>query len=214
MAETLQQTVAPVADETVTADDFASLLQREFKPNTDAKQARIEEAVRTLAQQALEDTQIIGGDVFSTVDALKAAIDRKLTEQVNKIIHNAEFQKLESAWRGLWYLVGNTPTGKDLKVRVLNISKDETRKMLRQFRDAAWDQSPLFKKIYESEFGQLGGQPLRRVHLRLRVRPHGPGHRGDEGPVQDRRGRPRPVHRGGGSATSGHAELAGAGQSA
>jgi type VI secretion system protein ImpC len=156
--ETLQQTGAPAA-EAVTVDDFASLLQREFKPNTDAKQARIEEAVKTLAQQALEDTQTIGADVFSTVDALKAAIDRKLTEQVNKIIHHEEFQRLESAWRGLWYLVGNTPTGKDLKVRVLNVSKDETRKMLRQFRDAAWDQSPLFKKIYEAEFGQLGGQP-------------------------------------------------------
>lgn len=156
--ETLQKSDAGTL-ETVTVDDFASLLQKEFKPNTDAKQARIEEAVKTLAQQALQDAQIIGNDVFSTVDALKAAIDRKLTEQVNKILHHKDFQTLESAWRGLWYLVGNTSTGKDLKIRVLNISKDETRKMLRQFRDAAWDQSPLFKKIYESEFGQLGGQP-------------------------------------------------------
>jgi type VI secretion system protein ImpC len=156
--ETMQQSGAAGA-ETVTLDDFASLLQKEFKPNTDAKQARIEEAVKTLAQQALQDAQIIGNDVFSTVDALKAAIDRKLSEQVNKILHHKDFQTLESAWRGLWYLVGNTSTGKDLKIRVLNISKDETRKMLRQFRDAAWDQSPLFKKIYEAEFGQLGGQP-------------------------------------------------------
>ena len=70
--ETLQQTGAPAA-ESVTLDDFASLLQKEFKPNTDAKQARIEEAVKTLAQQALEDTRTIGADVFSTVDALKAA---------------------------------------------------------------------------------------------------------------------------------------------
>ena len=108
----------------------------------------------------MADTQIIGEDVFTTVDAMKAAIDRKLTEQINLIIHNKDFQKLESAWRGLWYLVGNTSTGKDLKIRVLNISKDETRRMLRQFRDAAWDQSPLFKKIYEAEFGQLGGQPF------------------------------------------------------
>jgi type VI secretion system protein ImpC len=156
--ETLQKSEGATL-ETVTADDFASLLQKEFKPNTDAKAARIEEAVKTLAQQALQDAQIIGNDVFSTVDALKAAIDKKLSEQVNKILHHKDFQTLESAWRGLWYLVGNTSTGKDLKIRVLNISKDETRKMLRQFRDAAWDQSPLFKKIYESEFGQLGGQP-------------------------------------------------------
>jgi type VI secretion system protein ImpC len=116
--------------------------------------------VQTLAQQALADAQIIGDDVFTTVDAIRAAIDRKLTEQVNKILHNPDFQQLESAWRGLNYLVMNTSTGKDLKIRVLNISKDETRKMLRQYRDAAWDQSPLFKKIYEAEFGQLGGQPF------------------------------------------------------
>jgi type VI secretion system protein ImpC len=103
---------------------------------------------------------IIGEDVFSTVDAIKSAIDRKLTEQVNAIIHHPDFQRLESAWRGLYYLVSNTSTGRDLKIRVMNISKDETRKMLRQYRDAAWDQSPLFKKVYEAEFGQLGGQPF------------------------------------------------------
>ena len=140
-------------------DDFAALLQKEFKPNDDARASRIETAVQTLAQQALADTAVIGDDVFSTLDAMRSAIDAKLTEQVNQIIHHEDFQKLESAWRGLNYLVMNTSTGKDLKIRVFNVSKEETRKMFRQFRDAAWDQSPLFKKIYESEFGQLGGQP-------------------------------------------------------
>ena len=133
--------------EAIVLDDFAALLQKEFKPTNEARLNRIEEAVKTLAQQALTDAQVIGHDVFTTVDAMKAAIDRKLTEQVNKILHHPEFQELESAWRGLWYLVGNTSTGSDLKIRVMNISKEETRKMLRQFRDAAWDQSPLFKKI-------------------------------------------------------------------
>lgn len=140
-------------------DDFSALLQKEFKPNDDARKGRIEEAVQTLAQQALADAAVIGEDVFSTVDAMRAALDKKLSEQINLIIHNEEFQKLESAWRGLQYLVMNTSTGKDLKIRVLNISKEECRKTFRQYRDAAWDQSPLFKKIYESEFGQLGGQP-------------------------------------------------------
>jgi type VI secretion system ImpC/EvpB family protein len=88
-----------------------------------------------------------------------SALDRKLSEQVNAIIHHPDFKALESAWRGLNYLVMNTSTGKDLKIRVMNMSKEECRKMFRQYRDAAWDQSPLFKKIYESEFGQLGGQP-------------------------------------------------------
>ena len=159
MAELLKDQEGGAA-EAIALDDFASLLQKEFKPNTEQKASRIEQAVATLAQQALSDAKIIGGDVFSTVDAMKAAIDRTLTQQVNEIMHHPDFQQLESTWRGLWYLVGNTSTGKDLKIRVLNISKDETRKMLRQYRDAAWDQSPLFKKIYEAEFGQLGGQPF------------------------------------------------------
>lgn len=141
-------------------DDFAALLQKEFKPNTDTKKARIEAAVQTLAQQALADAKVVGDDVFATVDALKAALDRKLTEQINQIIHNPEFQQLEAAWRGLSYLVHNTPTGKDLKIRVMNITKDEIRKSMRQYRDAAWDQNPLFKRIYEEEFGRLGGQPF------------------------------------------------------
>lgn len=140
-------------------DDFSALLRKEFKPNDDAKANRIEQAVSTLAQQALADANTLGSDVFSTMDAMRAAIDAKLSEQINKILHHPDYQQLESAWRGLNYMVMNTSTGKDLKIRVMNISKDETRKMFRQYRDAAWDQSPLFKKIYESEFGQLGGQP-------------------------------------------------------
>ena len=156
---TLQTEGAALAVET-SEGDFASLLQKEFKPNTDQKKSRIEQAVQTLAQQALSDSQIIGDDIYLTIEGMISALDRKMTEQVNKILHHPDFQQLESAWRGLNYLVMNTSTGKDLKIRVLNISKDETRKMLRQYKDAAWDQSPLFKKIYEAEFGQLGGQPF------------------------------------------------------
>jgi type VI secretion system protein ImpC len=159
MQESLQQT-SQGAVEDVALDDFAALLQKEFKPNDDARANRIEQAVQTLAQQALSNVNVIGEDVFTTLDAMRAALDRKLTEQVNQIIHHPDFQSLESAWRGLNYLVMNTSTGKDLKIRVMNMGKDECRKMFRQYRDAAWDQSPLFKKIYESEFGQLGGQPF------------------------------------------------------
>jgi type VI secretion system protein ImpC len=140
-------------------DEFASLLQKEFKPNTDSKKQRVESAVRTLAQQALENSKVIGNDVFATIDAMKAELDRKLTEQINVILHHPDFQKLESAWRGLEYLVSNSETGKDLKIKVMNISKDELGKMFKQYKGISWDQSPLFKKVYEAEYGQLGGQP-------------------------------------------------------
>lgn len=156
--EPLQQGTAAGA-EAIALDDFASLLQKEFKPGDDARANRIEQAVQTLAQQALSDAAVIGQDVFATLDSMVSALDKKLSEQINLILHHPDFQGLESAWRGLSYMVYNTSTGKDLKIRVLNIGKDECRKMFRQYRDAAWDQSPLFKKVYESEFGQLGGQP-------------------------------------------------------
>ena len=74
-------------------------------------------------------------------------------------MHHDDFQKLEGAWRGLHYLVNNTETDEMLKIRVMNISKKDLGKTLKKFKGTAWDQSPLFKKIYEEEYGQLGGEP-------------------------------------------------------
>ncbi|MGJ3627063.1 hypothetical protein AB5I41_09340 [Sphingomonas sp. MMS24-JH45] len=92
----LQQTGAPAAaDADFAMDDFSALLQKEFKPGTDSKRDRIEQAVKTLAQQALADADIVSDDVFVTLDAMKAAIDRKLTEQVDLIIHDEGVSKLE-----------------------------------------------------------------------------------------------------------------------
>lgn len=143
----------------ITVDDFSSLLQKEFKPRTDEAKTRVESAVRTLAEQALAGTNLVPGDVIGTIESMISALDRKLTEQVNAIIHHPEFQALESAWRGLNYLVMNSETASDLRIKVMNVSKDELRKMFSSYRGAAWDQSPLFKRVYEAEFGQLGGHP-------------------------------------------------------
>jgi type VI secretion system protein ImpC len=79
---------------------------------------------------------------------------------MNEIMHAPEFQQIESAWRGLKYLVFQSETDATLKIKLMNVSKDELYKHLRQYPNAAWDQSPLFKKIYEEEFGTLGGQPF------------------------------------------------------
>jgi len=88
-----------------------------------------------------------------------AEIDKKLSEQMNLIIHHDEYQQLESAWRGLHHLVNNSETDESLKIRVMPISKKDLHKTLRKFKGAAWDQSPIFKKLYEEEFGQFGGEP-------------------------------------------------------
>ncbi len=139
--------------------EFASLLSREFKPKTDRAREAVEQAVQTLAQQALANTTLISGDSLRSIEAMIAALDRKLSEQINIIMHHEDFQQLESGWRGLHYHVNNTETDENLKIRVLNISKKELGRMLKKFRGTAWDQSPLFKKLYEEEYGQFGGSP-------------------------------------------------------
>ncbi len=139
--------------------DFGALLNKEFKPKSDHAQEAIQSAVKTLAAQALESSVVVSNDVVNTIAAIIAEIDRKLTEQVNLILHHPDFQQLEGAWRGLSYLVNNTETDEMLKIRVLNLSKKELGKTLRKFKGTAWDQSPIFKKMYEEEYGQFGGEP-------------------------------------------------------
>jgi type VI secretion system protein ImpC len=144
---------------TVELSEFSSLLKKEFKPKSDRAQDAVETAVKTLAEQALAATGTISDDALNTIDAIIAAIDKKLSEQVNLILHHEEFQQLEGAWRGLHHLVNNTETDEQLKIRVLNISKKELGKNLKKFKGTAWDQSPVFKKFYEEEYGQFGGEP-------------------------------------------------------
>lgn len=142
------------------ADEFASLLKQSFKPRTERAATEVENAVSTLVTEALKDGSTIKGDVIDTIEEMIARIDQKLTAQMNAIIHAKEFQQIESAWRGLKYLVYNSETDSNLKIRVMNVSKNELYRTLRLYPDAKWDQSPLFKQVYEYEFGQLGGQPF------------------------------------------------------
>ena len=144
----------------VEVTEFDSLLRKEFKPKTDEAKEAVERAVRTLAEQALSQTKLIGSDVVKSIEAIIAQLDKKLTEQINLILHHPDFQKLEGGWRGLHYLVNNTETDEMLKIRFMNISKLDLGKTLKRYKGTAWDQSPLFKKVYEAEYGQFGGEPF------------------------------------------------------
>ena len=150
------------ASEAQTTSEFEVLLKQEFKPKTEEANQAIVDAVNTLAVEALRlsGTKVISGDVVKTIEAMIAELDKKLTEQVNLVLHHADFQKLEAAWRGLHYLVNNTETDEMLKIRVMNISKADLGKTLKKFKGVAWDQSPIFKKVYEEEYGQFGGEPF------------------------------------------------------
>ena len=158
--EQAQQAQSALAGVSFAGDDFAALLNKEFKPKSDESRSAVEAAVQTLAQAALENASLISGDTVATIQALVAAIDRKLSEQINLILHHEDFQKLESAWRGLAYLVNNTETDESLKIRVMPVSKQELGKTLKRYKGTAWDQSPLFKRLYEEEYGQFGGEPF------------------------------------------------------
>src|ERR1700761_2568665 len=116
-----------------------------------------QDLVKNLVEQALAGTVTFDKNLTRTFDRAIAAIDRKLSEQLNQIMHNPKFLQLEGSWRGLHYLVMNSETGTSLKLRVLNCSKRDLGRDLQ--RAVEFDQSQLFKKIYENEFGTPGGEP-------------------------------------------------------
>lgn len=107
--------------------------------------------------------QVMSGELTMTknmdvaINARIAEIDRLVTAQMNEIMHHADFQKLEGSWRGLHHLVKNSLTGPQLKIRVMSVTKKD---LLKDFERALeFDQSTLFKKIYEEEYGTFGGAP-------------------------------------------------------
>ncbi|MGA2441367.1 MAG: type VI secretion system contractile sheath large subunit [Tepidisphaeraceae bacterium] len=158
-AEANQQAAQAKGAETVEVSEFDALLKKQFKPKTDHAMEAIKSAVQTLAEQALAGVALVSDDAVKAIEAMISQIDAKLSEQLNQILHHPDFQKLEGTWRGLAHLVNNTETDETLKIRVLNIPKVELGKTIKNFKGTKWDQSPLFKKIYEEEYGQAGGAP-------------------------------------------------------
>jgi type VI secretion system protein ImpC len=154
-----QESNYQVAAPAQASGEFYQLLTREFRPKTEQAREAVEFAVQTLAEQALRQSITLSDDAYKSIGAIIGQIDRKLSEQINLILHHPEFQRLESAWRGMHHLVSNTETDERLKIRFMDVSKDELRRTMKRYKGLAWDQSPLFKQIYEEEYGQLGGEP-------------------------------------------------------
>lgn len=140
--------------------ELDDILKRSFNPRTNEASDAVKQAIGTLSEYANLGKVKVTQDVVLTIESLISQLDDQLSKQMNIILHNKEFQKLESAWRGLSYLVENTNVSETLKIRVLNVSQDELTRNLRRYRGSAWDQSPIFKLIYEQEYGQFGGEPF------------------------------------------------------
>ena len=119
---------------------------------------RGKDLVREFVNQVLTGNMRVSADAEAMINQRIADIDRMLSAQLNEILHNEIFQKLEGSWRGLKYLMDQTETGVQCKIKVLNVTK---RELLRDLKRAPeFDQSALWKKVYEEEFGQFGGSPF------------------------------------------------------
>ncbi|MBS1003278.1 type VI secretion system contractile sheath large subunit [Acetobacter thailandicus] len=140
-----------------TEETSASFLSQVVAATKQTEPDRAEELVRTLVEQAAAGTIRFDRNMNRTIERAIKQIDQKLSEQLNEIIHDERFLKLEGSWRGLHYLVNNSETSSNLKIRLLNVSKRELNRDLT--RATEFDQSSLFRKIYESEFGTPGGEP-------------------------------------------------------
>lgn len=162
MAETekVQDATAPAAAE-VDLGDYMEHLEKDFRVTKDDS-GRLQELVRTLAlaAQAQSETTTVSTNAVNAIKQLIAGIDQILTEQMNAVLHAPEVRAIEGTWRGLWYLVNNTETDQKLKIRVLNLTKEELSDTLADYEGALWDQSPLFRKIYTEEYSTLGGEPF------------------------------------------------------
>ena len=145
------------ASSTTTTGAEAGLLDQVLSATKQTERSRAEELIRTLTDEALKGTVKYSKNVTQTISSAIAAIDATVSKQLAQVMHHADYLKLEGSWRGLHHLVMNSETSTKLKIKMLNVSKREL------FKDVdkavEFDQSQIFKKLYENEFGSPGGEP-------------------------------------------------------
>jgi type VI secretion system protein ImpC len=160
MAET-QSSQQPQSTLTSTTPELGLLDQivEEGRMGRDAAaKERGKDLVKQFVGEVLKGTVRIGSDTEAMINARIAQIDALISAQLNEVMHHPQFQQLEGTWRGLKYLLNNTETGTQLKIKVMNVSKKDLLKDLQKAPE--FDQSALFKKVYEEEFGVFGGTPF------------------------------------------------------
>ena len=135
-----------------------SIVSQSKVARSDAEHSRAKDIISELVREVLSGTVVVSDNLSATLDARVAEIDELISRQLSAVIHHPDFQKLESTWSGLQYLCKHTSTGSTMKIQVFNATKKE---LIRDFKTAIdFDQSALFKKVYEEEFGTFGGAPF------------------------------------------------------
>src|SRR5690606_8028380 len=134
-----------------------SIVEQSRIARTDQEHDRAKSLIGELAKEVMAGTITVSENMTLSIDKRIAEIDALISSQLSKIMHHAEFQKIESTWRGLYYFCQETPSNSLTKIRMLNTTKKE---LIKDFQGATdFDQSTLFKKIYEEEYGSFGGAP-------------------------------------------------------
>ncbi|MFM9433456.1 type VI secretion system protein ImpC [Janthinobacterium sp. CG_23.3] len=147
------------ANTAVAAPDLLDHVVEQSKvARSGVEHARAKDIISELVSQVMDGTVVVSDNLAASIDARMAELDRLISSQLSAIMHAPEFQTLESSWTGLHYLVKNTPTGQNLKIKMLNATKKE---LVKDFQSALeFDQSTMFKQVYEEEFGTFGGAPF------------------------------------------------------
>src|ERR1700729_3368240 len=159
MSEMQKAAAAPGAETTTEEVSLLDQIVQEGRMARDpATRERGKNLVKKFVSQVLEGAMTVSKDAEAMINARIAQIDHLVSIQLNEVLHHPDFQKLEGTWRGLKYLMDQSETSDKLKIKILNTSKKD---LLRDLQRAPeFDQSALFKKVYEEEFGTFGGAPI------------------------------------------------------
>lgn len=152
------QTQASAVAEVAEGGLLDSIVAQSRVARSETEHARAKDIIAELVREVMDGTVVMSANLGATLDARVAELDRLISMQLSEVMHNPEFQKLESTWTGLQYLCKQTSTGANLKIQLFNATKKE---LIKDFKTAIdFDQSVLFKKVYEEEFGTFGGAPF------------------------------------------------------
>ncbi|MCE9562690.1 MAG: type VI secretion system contractile sheath large subunit [Planctomycetes bacterium] len=152
-----QQAAAGAAATTTEAPGLLDQVIAATRPQDRQESDRARGYFKQFLDQVVQPGQVVSKDVEQNIKFWIAQLDKKLSDQMNEVLHHPDYQKLEGTWRGLKYLVNNSETGESLKIKVMNVGKKDLLKDMEKASE--FDQSATFKKIYEEEYGQLGGEP-------------------------------------------------------
>ena len=159
MSEMQKAAAAPGAETTTEEVSLLDQIVQEGRMARDpASKERGKNLVKEFVNQVLEGAMTVSKDAEAMINARIAQIDHLVSIQLSEVLHHPDFQKLEGTWRGLKYLMDQSETSDKLKIKILNTSKKD---LLRDLQRASeFDQSALFKKVYEEEYGVFGGAPF------------------------------------------------------